>query len=126
VHMAEMGVLEMVGILEPKSEHSVHPDVSEPHDADGQEDGLVLPPPKADHHCRQGRGMSEVVDVRSCPRAADIPNHEEIWHEQHHGNQPPRSMSNRECNEGTNQQRGAFHLEPYPGGAHNRAVAYPR
>jgi hypothetical protein len=57
----EVGVLEAVVILEAVALEAVEADMGQPHQTQGQDQWPVLPPPKADHHSRQGCGMRCVV-----------------------------------------------------------------
>ena len=88
----EMGVLEVIRILESEGEQSVHADVSEPYQAQRRKQLFVLPPSVPHHQRGQRGGVSQVVHILSDSRTPEIARHEEIRKEQHQRDQPPRSV----------------------------------
>jgi hypothetical protein len=94
-----MRVLELIRILETESEQSVHPDVPEPHQAQGQTERIALPPSVPHHQCRQSGGVSQVVHMGANSRTREIASHEEIGKEQNQRYQPPRTVRGGKGNE---------------------------
>jgi hypothetical protein len=95
----EMRVLKLIRILETEGEHSVHPDVPEPHEAQGQPERTAFPPSVPHHQRRQRGGVSHVVDMRADSRTCQIASHEEVGKEQDKRYQPPRSVRGGKGNE---------------------------
>ncbi len=62
--MTEMGVLEMIVVLQAVAEEAVNADVSEPDQTEGKDKVLALPPAEPDHGGRQRRAVGEVVQLR--------------------------------------------------------------
>jgi hypothetical protein len=69
-----MRVLELIRILETEREQSVHPDVPEPHEAQGQTERTALSPPVRHHQRRRHGAVSKVIaaDVIADPAFGTI------------------------------------------------------
>jgi len=87
--MTEMGVLEMIVVLQAVTEKAVNADVSEPDQAEGKDKVLALPPAEPDHGGRQRRAVSEVVQLRPETAAAKVASHEHVGDEQGKRDEPP-------------------------------------
>ncbi len=59
--LAEMGVLEVVAVLEAIAHQAVSSDVGEPDETEGQHKGLALPPSEPDHGRRDRGGVGGVI-----------------------------------------------------------------
>src|SRR5208282_689634 len=62
---AQMSVLEVVVILQAVSQKPIESDVGEPHEAEGENETFVPPPPEPDQEGRQRCAVRQVV--RDCP-----------------------------------------------------------
>jgi hypothetical protein len=97
-------VLEVVVVLQAVAHESVHTDVGEPDESEGQGKGFVLPPSERDDHCCQGSVMGEVVGDGAEARAAEVADHGQVGKKQEYRYEPPGSMGARVGDEGANEQ----------------------
>jgi hypothetical protein len=87
--MTEVGVLEVVVVLQAVAEEAVKADVGEPDQADGDDKGFALPPAEPDHRCRKEGAVGEVVQPRPEAAAAKVADHEHVGDEKGKRDEPP-------------------------------------
>ena len=108
----QMGVLEVVVVLEAVSQKSVQSDVGEPDEAEGENEILVPPPPDSDQEGRQRCAVRQVVQDRPETSATEVTGHDDVWEKNGQWNQPPRLMSRRVGHETADQEGGPFEPKP--------------
>jgi len=101
---AEVGVLEVVVVLEPVAHQPVEPDVSEPDQAESHNKRPVLPPPITDDQSRYRCGVGEVVAKGTDLGTTQVAGHGQVGEQKDHGHQPPMLSCGPIGDQGTDKE----------------------
>jgi len=119
---AEVGVLEVIVILESVTHQAVEPDVSEPDESEPQDQWPVLPPSQANHQSRHGGGVGQVVEEGPNSRSSCVARHRQIGKQQNDWDQPPVLPCGRIGDQRPRQEGCRLDPQPQPWRSRNGPV----